>query len=1000
MTSEMTSYSSPRVIVNENQLEFECWCQNNNSITTNVTETKQKTVVQNEETSLICHICSEHFDTKEKLNKHTLIHSAAISQIFNALCLPENLTATYTDVDCGQCTKAVIAEKTNKNATPRITENTTESGNVYDNSNEVNNDQISSSRSGQILMNNKDENADLSKKEQTVARFLDKENNFFVPPNALTKGYSERIEKTNEDGNSIDDTDLSFVIAISTNDSKRVADKTDYLSDECYMTMEYKIDDLEEVVCKNKCTNEPAQISISEMISNTRRGFIGEMLDESTSLKPNSNSKVRDIREQAMKPLEIIETDAVKILNSCGFCKKVFTRKYSLDRHVQNIHKLKVVKGKFNETDLHDNSSVVSKVNNATVETENEDHNTRRTLNVQYLLRTSRRDSKDKPSPTNALKYAPDQHVLTDNIRRKKTYICYVCGLKAPSCSLLKDHILIHAAEKGFTCETCNRSFKRQQELNRHTRTVHAENKPKKEITCETCNRSFKRQQELNRHTWTVHAENKPKKEIACETCNRSFKRQQELNRHTWTVHAENKPKKEITCETCNRSFKRQQELNRHTWTVHAENKPKKEITCETCNRSFKRQQELNRHTWTVHAENKPKKEITCETCNRSFKRQQELNRHTRTVHAENKPKKEIACETCNRSFKRQQELNRHTRTVHAENKPKKEITCETCNRSFKRQQELNRHTWTVHAENKPKKEIKCNTCCKLFLRTRELARHTWVAHGGKKKTGFKCNICSKLFSRTRALSIHTRVAHGEKKKTGFKCQICSRLFSRTRQLARHTRVAHVEKKKTGFKCHICSRLFSRQLLYQRHLMTHTGEKPDPCPVCNKFFRGPKDLKVHLRTHEDKRYACEICGKKISTLDVLQKHLLIHSGGEKNLICDVCGERFMWPTSLYRHKQIHHGGKEYRCDFCNRASRVKGSLNDHMRGHFGLRKFPCSICNKLFITKKHLKNHVSTHSSDRCLKCMLCDKSFRQKVVLKYHMFSHTGYQPFSCENI
>ena len=691
-------------------------CHNNNSKTTNVTETKQKTVVQNEETSLICHICSEHYDTKEKLNKHTLTHSSAISQIFDALCLPENLIDTLTDVDCSQCTTAVIAEKrvidekTNKNATPRITENTLESDNAYDNSNEVNDNQLRSSLSGQKFMNNKDENLDLSEKEHTVARFVDKDNNIFVPPNAFTKGYSEIIERKNKYANHIDDTELSFVI--SKNDSKCVADKTAHLGNEFNMNMDLKIDDLEAFVCKNKFTDRPDQISMSEMISNTTASLNCEMLDETHSLKPDTNPKIRDISEQAMDPLELIETHADKRLNSCGVCKKVFTRKYSLDRHERNMHKLKVVKDRFNETDLHDNSSVVSIVNTAAVESVNDDHTTRRTLNVQYLLRTSRRDSKDKPSPTNAPKYAPDQHVLNDNIRRKKTYICYVCRLKAPSYSLLKDHMLIHADEKGFTCEICNRAFKRQQELNRHTRTV--------------------------------------------------------------------------------------------------------------------------------------------------------------------------------------------------------------------------------HAKNKPKKEIKCNICCKLFLRTRELARHTRVAHG--------------------------------------------------------------EKKNTGFKCHICSRLFSRKLLYQRHLMMHTGEKPDPCPVCNKFFRGPKDLKVHVRTHEDKRYACEICGKKISTLDVLQKHLLIHTGGERNQVCDVCGERFMWPTSLYRHKQIHHGGKEYRCDFCNRASRVKGSLNDHMRGHFGLRKFPCSICNKLFITKKHLKNHVSTHSNDRCLKCKLCDKSFRQKVVLKYHMFSHTGYQPFSCD--
>lgn len=61
------------------------------------------------------------------------------------------------------------------------------------------------------------------------------------------------------------------------------------------------------------------------------------------------------------------------------------------------------------------------------------------------------------------------------------------------------------------------------------------------------------------------------------------------------------------------------------------------------------------------------------------------------------------------------------------------------------------------------------------------------------------------------------------------------------------------------------------------HMMRHRGEKPHRCPVCERGFRLPSHLRMHLEQHADGRHPCSVCDKVFSLNRYLQRHMRVHS---------------------------------------------------------------------------------------------------------------------------
>ncbi|KAH3717325.1 zinc finger protein 426-like [Dreissena polymorpha] len=215
-----------------------------------------------------------------------------------------------------------------------------------------------------------------------------------------------------------------------------------------------------------------------------------------------------------------------------------------------------------------------------------------------------------------------DINKLIDDLKQKRPVLgrprkpletCPICGQKKKK-SQMKNHLTSHSAEKHFTCEICNRTYKYLHAYQVHKRS-HTDGKS---FVCEQCGKGFIALAELKRHAMFHHSEERPFK---CEECGAGFITLYKLKRHS-SLHTGIKP---VQCDTCGARFTTQNSLNQHMASVHRGER----VVCNVCTKKFTTQSKLNRHL-LEHAGIRPFK---CKVCAADYVGKRELRTHMKTYH-------------------------------------------------------------------------------------------------------------------------------------------------------------------------------------------------------------------------------------------------------------------------------------------------------------------------------------------------------------------------------
>lgn len=109
------------------------------------------------------------------------------------------------------------------------------------------------------------------------------------------------------------------------------------------------------------------------------------------------------------------------------------------------------------------------------------------------------------------------------------------------------------------------------------------------------------------------------------------------------------------------------------------------------------------------------------------------------------------------------------------------------------------------------------------------------------------------------------------------------------------------------------------------------------CSTCEKMFQNIETLKIHLRTHNTRRYECSECGKGFSQLRNYKYHISVHRGSKEFAAhCPECNKVFNDKGYLSSHLKIHRNLKEYGCPHCSKSFNQRVAFNMHVRIHTGV----------------------------------------------------------------
>ena len=190
---------------------------------------------------------------------------------------------------------------------------------------------------------------------------------------------------------------------------------------------------------------------------------------------------------------------------------------------------------------------------------------------------------------------------------QNRLVLCCDCGKHFPTMAQLQNHDcsaslmnevtdismkeeLTQINGNSFSCDICNKPFKRKEHLFQH-RKLHTGERP---YVCPTCSKAFSRKEHLVRHLVSHTGQ----KQHECEMCGKSFSRKDNLHKHRKT-HGVSGP---YVCPTCGKSFVVKHYYQMHVTThavADADGTPHPDplpYKCDLCDKAFSVKSYLTTH--------------------------------------------------------------------------------------------------------------------------------------------------------------------------------------------------------------------------------------------------------------------------------------------------------------------------------------------------------------------------------------------------------------------
>ncbi|KPJ14138.1 Zinc finger protein 26 [Papilio machaon] len=471
---------------------------------------------------------------------------------------------------------------------------------------------------------------------------------------------------------------------------------------------------------------------------------------------------------------------------------------------------------------------------------------------------------------------------------------------------------------------------------------------------------------------------------IHCHICQSTFQNKKDYDTH-YVKHEVNKAAIVYTCVVCNQSISGYPSFRGHCYTKHV---IKSKFKCDHCHKEFSKFIALKEHINTQH-------NFNCRSCNKNFNSKKEWQIHQIVHNTDNPP---YNCQSCNKQINSvdscEDHISLHSSFIYmcpicGKNETKKHEAVIHLRQHFK-DEEINENSLNV--EEIPPDDIIENlggiSCCICFtVHKNRLAfdAHFSLKHG-ELDIVYTCNKCEKQCEK---YSIFANHCYYHYMKNRFKCDHCLKTFARPSLLAVHTEAYHGarahEPTEKPFACARCDRRFATQ----RAMRTHLREQHDitcvPCPHgCDDIFQTPKELTLHLLSHDESQMRCRVCGLLFTTLSSCEKHLEAHRKTIHK--CPICNKNYGEKHMVRKHISKHFETVIHICKVCGKIYNAKNRLVEHSKTHAEVKEHTCSRCGKGFSGRQHLQQHMNTHAGLKPYKCDACPKTFASYPNWMKHM--------------
>jgi KRAB domain-containing zinc finger protein len=260
----------------------------------------------------------------------------------------------------------------------------------------------------------------------------------------------------------------------------------------------------------------------------------------------------------------------------------------------------------------------------------------------------------------------------------------------------------------------------------------------------------------------------------------------------------------------------------------------------------------------------------------------------------------------------------------------------------------------------------------------------------GRRESTHSCKECGKQFDKKPELQQHMNDSHEKND--------CGELIDSREEAEKH------ESTPQNIPCPECKDVFPTQDSLKTHIeMVHTLKKPFSCAECGRHFVSKGTVRVHIRTHTDKRTTvCGICKKAFRTVDALKQHKFVHMTDEeknkKGFPCTICDKKFSRRTKLEYHMRRHNDERHFICTICNKSFHDSVRLKAHIERHSTDKKFKCDDCDAGFVCKRYLTNHKSRyHRRREVIRCSVCSVTFPTTGEATKHFKTHTKEEIRKC---